>query len=240
MENTATSAPAVAETAAEAKGLSLKDAFTRTRSVAKGAMGLGALTLGGFLVVSGLPFAVALGAAALYTGGRTVFESGKELLPLKAQSAISSFFTGKELTEITPVKQPATVLGKIVRVAEYAALAFTGLAAFAAGAFAFGMGGGGAAAAALYMGGAGVLAASGVALFDRVVRGAGEILRHVRAPKAATPATETPKAEVPDLSPAPAVATVTADKSFNNAATPEVVKEAPAQTPAPAPKAPTP
>lgn len=238
MENTAT---APAETAAtESKGLSLKDAFTRARSAAKGAMGIGAVVLGGFLVASGLPLAMALGAAALYTGGRSVFESGKELLPLKAQSAISSFFTGKELTEITPVKQPSTVLGKVVRVAEYAALAFTGLAAFAAGAFAFGMGGGGTAAAALYMGGAGVLGASAIALFDRVVRGAGEILRHVRAPKAATPATETPKSETPDLSPAPAVATLTADKSFNNAATPEVVKDAPAQTPAPAIKPPTP
>ena len=235
MENAST-ATAPAETTATAPTSREKflKVFGKTRSVLKGAMGAGALIIGGALVLTtGAVFPILLGAAAIYTGGRSVFEAGKELLPLKAQSAISKFFTGKELTEITPVRQPKTTLGKIVRVAELVALTFTGYAAAAAGAFSLAWSGESAVATAYLYGGLATLAAGTVTLVDQAVQGVTSVVQNRGRDKAAT-AEVSGSAPAPDLAPASTLSTRRSDIAFNASAEMAALAQ-PAAVPQPKP-----
>ncbi len=206
----------------------------RTRSVLKGVMGVGALVLGGAMLASGVAIPMVLGAAALYTGGRSVFEAGKELLPLAAQSAVSKFFTGKELTEITPVKQPTTPLGKAVRVAELVALTLTGYAAAAAGAFAAAWGGESAVATAYLYGGLATLAAGTVSLLGQASRGIASVVRNWGKDKTAT--ADAPATSAPDAAPASTLSTRRSDLAFNASAEMAMLAQ-PAAVPQPKPPA---
>ena len=210
-----------------------------TRSVLKGVSGAIALGMGLVFVGTGAALPIAFGALALYTGGRQLFETGKELLPLKAQSAISMLFTGKALTGITPVWQPKTVWGKAFRVAEYAALAVGGMMAFAAGGIAMGMGSQEPAMAQLVLGGLGLAAAGAVNMVDQAVSGLRGLLR-LAAKKSAPDMTKSVVA--PEPAPAPALTARPTTPAFNQTATPAAANDsAPAaETPKPAtPQPPT-
>lgn len=217
----------------------LVQAARTTRSVLKGLSGVIALSMGAALVTSGLALAVLLGGLALYTGGRQVFESGKELLTLKAQSALSTLFTGKPLTEITPVKQPKTPLGKIFRVAEYVNLAVTGAGAFAAAGFAIGMGSQSADVARLLLGGV-LMGVSGVVNTGaEAVKGIRSLFR---AQAQATAPDVTRPVQAPDPSPAPALTSKATAPAFNQTSAPAAAPDSAPAAEAPkvdAPKPPT-
>jgi hypothetical protein len=212
------------------------------RSVLKGVAGLFALGLGLPFVTSGVVVPMLLGALVTYTGGRQLFEAGKELLPLKAQSFISTLFTGKELTEITPVKQPTTLLGKAFRLAEYAVLGFTGAAAFAAGGFVLGMGGQDPSIARLMLAGMGTAVSGAVNVVSEAVSGIRGLISLSRKnqPDVTQPVTTAPAG--PDLSPQPALTAKATEPAFNQAANPSQPENASAPAPknTPAPEQPKP
>jgi hypothetical protein len=210
-----------------------------TRALLKGLSGAIAVAIGATLVTSGVVLPMLFGGLVLYTGGRQLFETGKELLPLKAQSVISTLFTGKELTEITPVKQPKTALGKAFRVLEYVNLAFTGAGAFAAGGFAMGMGSQEPAMAQLVLGGLGLMAAGSVNIVDQAVSGIRALLGHARA-KAATAPDVTRPVLAPEAAPAPTLTAKPSTPAFNQTATPAATPDSAPAAEAPKPAAPQP
>jgi hypothetical protein len=218
-----------ATTAATKDNENLLKAARITRTLLRAGTGVLALNVGVTMLTLGSPLLLVLGGLAAYTGARHLFETAREVLPLKVQSFFSSVLFGKPLTEITPVRQPSTPIGKAFRALEYVALGVTGAAAYFAGslalALAFGGSTQGAANLALSGFGAAVtgIAATGLNIV-RSVRGL--VQKHAKA----SVAPDASQAASPEAAPAPALAAKATAPSFNQAATPDA---APQNPPAP-------
>lgn len=214
---------------------SLLKAARVTAQVLKGGSGLLVAGMGVTFLASGLALPMAFGSLALYTGGRQIFESGLELLPLKAHSAISQLFGGKPLTEKVRPWQPKSLLGKTFRLGEYAAIGVAGLAAWWAGGFVLTSGTPNEGRVLAFMFGGLGLAASGiVGAAANVISGMRSLIR-----KQDKSAGESALAvAAPEVAPAPMLASKASAPSFNQSATPGAAPDhAPAAETKPAPLA---